>query len=99
MTNENEVDKRHRARTSSANLRKAALDEAIELGPQLIGALEGLATEIRELRTINDRMLHTLERLDSTCRGLTDELAALRELRAKGGNGYAPNDNLTEGDR
>jgi hypothetical protein len=66
---DNEVDRRHRARTSSEKLRAVAEAEGIELGPQLVGALQGLAEEIRAQRLetiaqreVTERLILTLER-------------------------------------
>jgi hypothetical protein len=86
----NEVDKRNRARTSSSSLTAAAKAEALELGPQIVGAFEGVALAIREL-------IAELQEQRTVTLGLTHELSALRAQRAKGGNGHAPDDNL-EGD-
>ncbi len=86
----NEVDKRHRARTSSSHLAAAAKAEALELGPQIVGAFEGVGAAIREL-------IDELREQRSVTIALTYELSALRIQRAKGGNGHAADDNL-EGD-
>ncbi len=78
--------------------RKAAHAEAVEQhSPQLVGALHGLAAEIGDQRLVTERLIAVFERLELTCRGLTDELAALRSQRARGGNGHAPDDTLEEG--
>lgn len=50
-----------------------------------------MISEFNERRLSDYRMLEAL-------RGLTDELAALRTQRAKGGNGHAPQDDLLSDD-
>jgi hypothetical protein len=86
----NEVDKRHRARTVSSQLTAAAKAEALELGPQIVGAFQGVGDAIREL------ILELREQRAVTV-ALTNELTALRFQRAQGGNGHAPDDTLNEG--
>ncbi len=86
----NEVDKRHRARDSNQRMNAAAKAEALELGPQIIGAFEGVGAAIREL-------IAELREQRTVTLGLTHELSALRAQRARGGNGHAPDDTL-EGD-
>jgi len=72
----NAVDRRHRER--QAKLREAMENEGIELGPQLVGALEGLATEIHEQRQLTERMIDALGRATGAIEGLTGELAEQR---------------------
>ncbi len=76
----NEIDKRQRARTSSADLKAAAEATGIDLGHQLIGAITGLAEATRASHSITEQMLLVLNESILATRGLTDELAALRAL-------------------
>jgi hypothetical protein len=99
----NDADQRHRARISTDKLKAAAEAEAVELGPQIIGAFHGLAGEIQAQRDVTERMIealgnvtHVLNRLELTTRGLADEMAALRARRVN--NGHAPDDNLDHND-
>lgn len=87
----NDVDKRNRAQTAAHRLSKAAKDEALELGPQIVGAFEGVGAAIREL-------IAELREQRTVTIALTYELSALRMQRAAGGNGHAPDDTL-EGDK
>ena len=85
-----EIDERQRARTSSTQLAAAAKAEALELGPQIVGAFEGVGAAIRDL-------ISELREQRTVTVALTHELSALRAQRAKGGNGHAADDTL-EGD-
>ncbi len=85
----NEVDKTQRARVNAAKLRAAANAEALELGPQIVGAFEGVGQAIRDL-------IDELREQRAVTIALTHELAALRMQRARGGNGHAPDDTLDE---
>ena len=97
----NDTDQRHRARISTDKLKAAADAEALELGPQIVGAFQGLANEIQAQREVTERMIDalkdvtgTLQRLELTARGLADEMAALRAQRSTNQNGHAPDDSL-----
>ena len=87
----NEVDRRSRAKITADKLNAAAKAEALELGPQIVGAFEGVGAAIREL-------IAELREQRTVTMALTHELTALRMQRAAGGNGHAPDDTL-EGDK
>lgn len=101
----NEVDRSHRARIATDKLKAAADAEALELGPQIVGAFQGLAEEIRHQRAVTERMIESLanvtgvlDRLEMTTRGLAHEMAALRMQRSTNQNGHAPDDTLDHND-
>jgi len=82
MGDDNLVDIAQRARTSTDKLKQAAREEAIDLGPQLIGALQGLGEEIRCQRTVTERLItelgeqrHTATRMIDALNLLTTELS------------------------
>jgi hypothetical protein len=72
----NAVDRRQRER--QAKLREVMEAEGVELGPQLVGALEGLATEIFEQRQLTQVMIDALGRATGAIEQLTSELAEQR---------------------
>jgi hypothetical protein len=73
----NVVDRRRRER--QAKLQQAMEAEGIELGPQLVGALEGLASEIFEQRKLTELMVDALGRATGAIEALTTELAEQRK--------------------
>ncbi len=91
----NPIDERQRR--SSAELQAAAEKAGIDPWIQLIGAINGQTEAARDQHAITLQMLMVLNESILATRGLTDELAALREQRAKGGNGHAAGDDTLEG--
>ncbi len=79
---------------SQRQLEREALDQAVERHSiALVAALSGLCKRIdsaaeREERSIImfERLVNTLDRLELTERGLTQELAAQRSMRVQNGH-------------
>ena len=89
----NKEDRERVARNQADRMRAEALAEGMELAPSIIGVLQGLGTEIRELRHVsehaiaesNERRAIDRQLLD-VMRELVSELEAFREGRQLNGH-------------